>query len=246
MRLIPAIDLRDGRCVRLLKGDFAAETRYAPEPLELLARYRGLGADWLHVVDLDGARDGSGGNRGVIATLAPAPGIKLQVGGGLRDFEAVQDMLELGVARAVVGSAALAAPDEVRRWLRHFGGERITLAFDVRLDPLGTPFLATHGWLEQSTVPLWQAVDGFLDAGLTHVLCTDVGRDGALTGPNVPLYAEAVRRHPRIAWQASGGIRDGRDLHVLAECGVAAAISGRALLEERIPTEELRPFLPNA
>ena len=197
VRLIPAVDLRGGRCVRLLKGDFAAETRYDAEPLELLARYRGYGADWLHVVDLDGARDGSAGNRPVIAELAAEPGIELQVGGGLRNFAAVEDMLELGAARAVVGSAALTEPDEVRRWLRHFGGDRIALAFDVRLDDGGTPCLATHGWLRQSTLSLWQAVADFVDAGLKHVLCTDVGRDGALTGPNVDLYTEAVRRYPQ-------------------------------------------------
>lgn len=245
MRLIPAVDLRGGRCVRLLKGDFAAETRYPAEPLELLARYRGYGADWLHVVDLDGARDGSGGNRTVIAGLAAEPGIELQVGGGLRNFAAVEDMLNLGAARVVVGSAALTGADEVRGWLRHFGGERLALAFDVRLDDGGTPCLATHGWLRQSTLSLWQAVADFIEAGLKHVLCTDVSRDGALAGPNVPLYTEAVRRHPQVAWQASGGVRDARDLHALAACGAAAAISGKALLEGRIPIEELAPFLPN-
>ena len=246
MRLIPAIDLRGGRCVRLFKGDFAAETRYDAEPPELLARYRGIGADWLHVVDLDGARNGSSGNRSVIAELAAEHGIKLQVGGGLRNAAAVQQMLDLGAARAVVGSAALTEPDEVRNWLRHFGGERIALAFDVRLDDGGIPCLATHGWLRQSTLSLWRAVEDFIDAGLEHVLCTDVGRDGALTGPNVDLYTEAVRRYPQLAWQASGGVRDARDLHVLADCGAAAAISGKALLELRIPIEELGPFLPNA
>ena len=246
MRLIPAIDLRGGRCVRLLKGDFAAETRYEAEPLELLARYRGYGADWLHIVDLDGARDGSGGNRRVIATLAAEPGIHLQVGGGLRNFAAVEDVLDLGAARAVVGSAALTDPQEVRRWLRHFGNGRIALAFDVRLDEAGTPCIATHGWVRQSTLSLWAAVAGFIEAGLIHVLCTDVSRDGALSGPNVALYAEAARRHPQVAWQASGGIRDARDLHALAGCGAAAAISGKALMEERIPIEELGPFLPNA
>jgi phosphoribosylformimino-5-aminoimidazole carboxamide ribotide isomerase len=246
MRLIPAIDLRGGRCVRLLKGDFAAETRYEAEPLEMLARYRGYGADWLHIVDLDGARDGNGGNRAVIATLAAEPGIHLQVGGGLRNFAAVEDVLDLGAARAVVGSAALTDPEEVRRWLRHFGNGRIALAFDVRLDDAGTPCVATHGWARQSALPLWEAVAGFIDAGLIHVLCTDVSRDGALSGPNVALYAEAVRRHPRVGWQASGGIRDARDLHALAGCGATAAISGKALLEERIPIEELGPFLPNA
>jgi phosphoribosylformimino-5-aminoimidazole carboxamide ribotide isomerase len=246
MRLIPAIDLRGGRCVRLLKGDFAAETRYEAEPLELLARYRGYGADWLHLVDLDGARDGSAGNRPVIATLAAEPGIHLQVGGGLRNFAAVEDVLDLGAARAVVGSAALTDPQEVRRWLRHFGNGRIALAFDVRLDEAGTPCIATHGWVRQSTLSLWAAVAGFIEAGLIHVLCTDVSRDGALSGPNVALYAEAARRHPQVAWQASGGIRDARDLHALAGCGAAAAISGKALMEERIPIEELGPFLPNA
>jgi phosphoribosylformimino-5-aminoimidazole carboxamide ribotide isomerase len=246
VRLIPAIDLRGGRCVRLLKGDFAAETRYEAEPLELLARYRGFGADWLHVVDLDGAREGSGGNRAVIAELAAELGIKLQVGGGLRSRAAVQEMLELGAVRAVVGSAAITEPGEVRRWLHHFGSDRIALAFDVRLDEGGTPCVATHGWVHQSTLSLWAAVDEFAGAGLKHVLCTDVSRDGALTGPNVALYAEAVRRHPQIAWQASGGIREARDLSALADCGAAAAISGKALLEERIPIEELGPFLPNA
>ena len=246
MRLIPAIDLRAGRCVRLLRGDFAAETRYDAEPLELLARYRGFGADWLHIVDLDGARDGSGGNRPVIAELAAEFGIKLQVGGGLRDLGSVKDMLELGAARAVVGSAALTEPGEVRRWLHHFGSDRIALAFDVRLDEAGTPCVATHGWLRQSTWSLWGAVGEFADAGLKHVLCTDVSRDGALSGPNLTLYAEAVRRYPHVAWQASGGIREARDLHALADCGAAAAISGKALLEQRIPIEELGPFLPNA
>jgi phosphoribosylformimino-5-aminoimidazole carboxamide ribotide isomerase len=246
MRLIPAIDLKSGRCVRLLKGDFAAETRYDIEPVDLLARYRALGADWLHLVDLDGAREGGGGNRAIVAALASEPGINLQVGGGLRDQASVEAVLQLGVARAVVGSAALTEPGEVRRWLRHFGGGRMALAFDVRLDDGGIPRVATHGWLRQSSSSLWEAVAEYGDEGLEHVLCTDVSRDGALSGPNVALYAEAVRRHPQIAWQASGGIRAGADLHALAGCGAAAAISGKALLEERIPIEELRPFLPNA
>jgi phosphoribosylformimino-5-aminoimidazole carboxamide ribotide isomerase len=246
MRLIPAIDLRGGGCVRLLQGDFAAETRYETEPLALLGQYRAYGADWLHVVDLDGARDGSGANRPVIAELAAQSGISLQVGGGLRSRAAVEDILNLGAARAVVGSAAVSEPGEVRDWLGEFGSERIALAFDVRLDAGGTPCVATHGWRQQSALPLWNAVDAFAGAGLAHVLCTDVSRDGALGGPNVDLYAEAVRRYPGIAWQASGGVRDARDLRILAGCGAAAAISGKALLERRIPIEELGPFLPNA
>lgn len=246
MRLIPALDLKAGHCVRLLRGDFETETRYGVEPLALLAKYRDLGADWLHVVDLDGARDGSIGNRAIIADLAAQITVKLQVGGGLRNTEAVAQMLDLGVGRVIIGSAALIRADQVRTWLKHFGPEQIALAFDVRLDAAGTPCVATHGWRRQSTLSLWDAVAGFAHEELLHVLCTDVSRDGTLSGPNLELYAEAVRRFPRIAWQASGGIRDARDLRALAECGAAAAISGKALLEELIPIEELRPFLPNA
>jgi phosphoribosylformimino-5-aminoimidazole carboxamide ribotide isomerase len=245
MRLIPAIDLQAGRCVRLLRGDFAAETRYGAAPLALLAKYRALGADWLHVVDLDGARDGAGANRTVIAELAAETGIELQVGGGLRDAAAVAEMLELGAARVVVGSAALTQADEVRSWLDDFGAERIALAFDVRLDASGTPCVTTHGWRRQTALPLWRALDTFTGS-VKHVLCTDVSRDGALSGPNVELYAQAVRRFPDILWQASGGIRDAADLHALGAAGAGAAISGKALLEDLIPIEELRPFLPNA
>jgi phosphoribosylformimino-5-aminoimidazole carboxamide ribotide isomerase len=246
MRLIPAIDLKDGGCVRLLHGDFDLETRYAADPLGLLAQYRELGADWLHVVDLDGARDGSAGNRAIIAQLAGQRGINLQVGGGLRNTAAVAQLLDLGVARAVIGSAAVTHVEQVRAWLAHFGADRITLAFDVRLDESGTPRVATHGWQRQSELSLWSAVLNFTDSRLKHVLCTDVGRDGALSGPNVALYREAVRRHPEIEWQASGGVSSARDLEELSDAGAAAAISGKALLEERIPLEELAPFLPNA
>jgi phosphoribosylformimino-5-aminoimidazole carboxamide ribotide isomerase len=252
VRLIPAIDLLAGQCVRLYQGEFGSETRYSAAPLELLARYRRLGADWLHVVDLDAARDGgaAGGsaalNRPLIAALAAEPGIRVQVGGGIRNEARLAEMLELGASRAVVGSAALTRPADVRDWLSRFGPERIVLAFDVRLDPDATPRIATHGWRRQSDVPLWDAVGGYAPAGLKHVLCTDVSRDGALSGPNVELYREAVRRFPDVVWQASGGIRDAADLAALAQAGAGAAISGRALLENRITAEELDPFLPSA
>jgi phosphoribosylformimino-5-aminoimidazole carboxamide ribotide isomerase len=246
MRLIPAIDLKAGHCVRLLHGDFASEKRYTADPAALLARYSGLGADWLHVVDLDGAKDGDAANRGIIAQLAAQRSVNLQVGGGLRNTAAVTQMLDLGAARAVIGSAAMTQPEQVRSWLEHFGAERITLAFDIRLDAAGIPRVATHGWQQQSALSLWSALGNFTGSPLLHVLCTDVGRDGALTGPNIALYSEAVRRHPQIEWQASGGIRDARDLQALCDAGAAAAISGTALLEGLIPDGELQPFLPNA
>jgi phosphoribosylformimino-5-aminoimidazole carboxamide ribotide isomerase len=246
MRLIPAIDLKAGHCVRLLHGDFAAETRYGTDPLALLAKYRDLGADWLHIVDLDGAKEGSLGNRAIIERLAAQKAVKLQVGGGLRNTAAVVRMLDMGAERVVIGSAAITHVEQVRTWLEQFGAERMTVAFDVRLDDAGEPQVQTHGWQRQSELSLWSAMANFTGSPLTHVLCTDVGRDGALTGPNVALYREAVRRHPHLQWQASGGVRDARDLHALSEAGAAAAISGKALLEELIPIEELHPFLPNA
>jgi len=146
----------------------------------------------------------------------------------------------------VVGSAAVSQVEQVQAWLQHFGTERLTLAFDVRIDETGLPRVTTHGWQSQSTLTLWRALENYTGTDLKHVLCTDVARDGALTGPNVALYAEAVRRHPHIEWQASGGICGARDLHALAQAGTAAAISGKALLEELIPPKDLQPFLPNA
>lgn len=246
MRLIPAIDLRGGHCVRLLRGDFAAETRYSADPLALLGRYLSAGADWLHVVDLDGARDGRAGNREVIQRLARERAMKLQVGGGLRERDDLARLFEAGVERAVIGSAAVSRADLVEAWLDEFGPDRVVLAFDVRLDPQATPRVAIHGWRDQSALSLWDALARFAHRDLKHVLCTDVSRDGALSGPNVELYAQATRRFPRIQWQASGGIRAAGDLHALSAIGAAAAISGRALLDELIPIEDLHAFLPNA
>jgi len=247
MLLIPAIDLRGGQCVRLLQGRFDAETVYASDPLEALEKYLALGARQIHVVDLDGARDGSQGNRAAIRRIADRAGRDaIQVGGGVRTREVAEELFALGVARAVVGSVAVTQPDEVGSWLREFGPERIVLAFDVRLDEGGTPCLATHGWERQTQTSLWDAVERYLPAGLRHVLCTDVARDGALSGPNVALYGECVRRYPNLSWQASGGVSVAADLHALATTGAAAVISGRALLEGRLNPEELEPFLPAA
>jgi phosphoribosylformimino-5-aminoimidazole carboxamide ribotide isomerase len=246
MQLIPAIDLKAGRCVRLFKGDFADETRYPIEPQALLHKYRQLGATWLHVVDLDGAQGVGCDNRAIILALADQGAVKLQVGGGLRNTTSVAQMLDGGAARVVIGSAAVQQTDQVQAWLQHFGAERLTLAFDVRIAGSDAPRVAVQGWQQQSTVTLWSAVESFLAHGLKHVLCTDVDRDGALSGPNLDLYASAVQRYPQIQWQASGGIRDAADLRALSEVGAAAAISGKALLEDLIPAEELQPFLRNA
>lgn len=246
MELIPAIDLKEGRCVRLFKGDFAAETVYSNDPVSVLDRYRELGARTVHVVDLDGARDGNQPNRDVILEMAQKRRVRLQVGGGLRSLDRVIRLLDAGIDRAVIGSVAVTSPDEVTSWMREIDPRQIVLAFDVRINAQAVPMLTTHGWLKTSDVSLWSAVERYLPSGLTHVLCTDIARDGAMTGPNCELYAEAVRRFPQIQWQASGGVANASDLAALRECGVAAVISGKAMLENKISNEELRPFLPNA
>src|SRR5690242_6248579 len=146
MMLIPAIDLRNGRCVRLFQGDFAAETQYEPMPQELLLRYRDFGASWLHVVDLDGARGGVLANRSIVVALAAQRVMRLQVGGGIRSRETLEDLFEHGVSRVVVGSTAVERPDEVSEWLFRYGPERICLAFDIRLDGSGVPRVRTRGW----------------------------------------------------------------------------------------------------
>jgi phosphoribosylformimino-5-aminoimidazole carboxamide ribotide isomerase len=247
MELLPAIDLRHGRCVRLYQGNFAAETGYAVGPLELLQRYRRLGAGWVHVVDLDGAQSGVSANRSVILALASAAGApRLQVGGGVRSAATIDALLAAGVARVVIGSAAIEQPQAVRAWLQQFGVERLCLAFDVRLDESGAPRVQTHGWQQPSALTLWEALARFPAGSVRHVLCTDIARDGALRGPNSALYRSACARYPQLAWQASGGVRDAHDLQTLATAGVAAAICGRALLERRPDPEELAPFLPDA
>lgn len=246
MLLIPAIDLRGGRCVRLYQGDFGAETRYEYSPRQLLEKYRALGASWVHVVDLDGARDGILANREVMVDLAAQRGLRLQVGGGIRSAETIEDLISSGVERVVIGSAAVERPDDVIDWISHFGADRICLALDVRHDSQGQPQVRTRGWKSGTAISLWDALALYPLAAVRHVLCTDIERDGALTGPNLELYREASRRFPRIAWQASGGVRDAADLAALTRVGVAAAVSGKALLEERIKPEELRSFLPDA
>jgi phosphoribosylformimino-5-aminoimidazole carboxamide ribotide isomerase len=246
MILIPSIDLRNGRCVRLLKGNFDQETRYDLEPHELLHRYRSLGASWLHIVDLDGAKDGKLANRSVIVRLASTKALKIQVGGGVRSTAVVDDLLRNGIDRVIVGSAAVENPAEVQGWLKKYGAEKVGLAFDIRHDAQGVPRVLIRGWTKESTLSLWEAIDSYLPHGLRHVLCTDAELDGALAGPAVKLYEEGVRRYPQIAWQASGGVRSAADLAALAAIGSAAAISGKALLEELIKPSELLPFLPNA
>jgi len=246
MELFPAIDLRNGCVVRLCQGDFRTETRYRKTPEQLLRQYAKAGARRVHVVDLEAARLGKAGDASVLRKLATHSPIKIQIGGGVRRPDDVARFLDAGAERVVTGSVAVHSPAKLAEWIRLFGQEHIVAALDVRVADDGTPRLATHGWQRATRLSLWNVVARLEQAGLKHALCTDIARDGAMTGPNVDLYRVCARRFPFIAWQASGGVRHAADLRALAATGIDAAIGGRALIENRIPQRELVPFLPAA
>lgn len=245
MIVIPAIDLYQGRCVRLYQGRYDQVTFYQQHPVELAQRYKDAGVTVLHLVDLDGARDELEVNHHVISQIASIPGLLVQSGGGIRNEDDIRKRFDMGIDRVVIGSLAVSQPDTVQTWLKRYGRETITLALDVRFDQTGTPRLATQGWTQQSDVSLWDCLAQYGNA-LEHVLCTDIARDGALSGPSTDLYGECVRRFAALEFQASGGVRNLQDIKTLDELGLAGVVSGKALLEEQLTLQEIEPFLPNA
>lgn len=236
MLIYPAIDLKDGRCVRLAQGNFDAETRYG-DPVEQACLFAEAGAEWIHVVDLDGARAGGARQSALIGVIVEASRVKVQCGGGVRSADDVAALLDLGVARVVAGSAAVKRPEDVLVWLESFGPERICAAFDVRQSPRGFT-VATEGWTEASGVTLDEAIGRYSGGGLRHTLITDVSRDGMLGGPNTALYAGLAKRLPDLCIQASGGVAALADLETLENAGAAGAIVGRALYEKRFTLED--------
>lgn len=231
MILIPAIDLLDGRCVRLRQGDFKQVQYYERAPRYIANHYANAGAEWLHVVDLAASRDGAGADNSALFDLLGATTQNTQTGGGVRNAADIEARLEAGANRVVVGSIAADEPATFLGWLEHFGPDRLVAALDVRIDEQGTPRVRSHGWTRESALTLWQLLDQFASGSLIHLLCTDIGRDGLMSGPNVALYQEIIRRYPTLAVQASGGVRDTSDLRTLSQSGAAAAISGKALLD---------------
>lgn len=234
--IIPAIDLREGRVVRLQQGDYDRETRYAADPVALATGYRDAGARWLHVVDLDGARDGHFTQLPLIGQLARC-GLQVQAGGGVRDAGDVQRLLDAGAARVVIGSIAVRAPETVCGWLRDFGAERLVIALDARQRD-GVWQLPTAGWTQAGEATLDERVRAYATAGARHLLCTDIDRDGMLGGLNIELYRHLGTLAPTLAVQASGGVRDLDDLCTARAVGAAGVILGRALLEGRFTLVE--------
>jgi len=246
MKVIPAIDLKNGKCVRLYKGDFEKTTEYSDDPAAVARQFAELRAHDLHIVDLDGARSGAQDNRGIVATIAAETDMSVQLGGGIRDRDTLTEWLDAGVSRCVIGSLAITEPDAVKSWLVRFGGDRIVLALDVNVDEHGVPVIMTHGWTRNSSTTVYECIDDFRDLGLRHVLCTDVSRDGAMEGPNFELYAGILAEFPDLLLQASGGVRNAQDLEALRNLGLPAAITGRALLDGKISAAEMASFQQNA
>jgi phosphoribosylformimino-5-aminoimidazole carboxamide ribotide isomerase len=229
--VLPAIDLRAGRVVRLAEGDFARETVYGEDPAAIAREFASAGARWIHVVDLDGAKDGQRQQADAVASIVAAagPGVACQVAGGLRDIGAVEAVLQAGARRAVVGTAALREPDFVLRVVRQFGPERIAVALDVR-DGLAVG----QGWVAGAQgAPVQQALREFADRGARTFIVTSIERDGLLTGPNLELLGQLVALG-RGEIVASAGVASLGDLRAVREAGCAGAVIGRALYEGRI------------
>lgn len=234
-RVYPAIDVRDGRVVRLRQGDYAEETRYPDTPLAIARRYAAAGARWLHLVDLDAARSGGYTLGPLLAAIRTETGLRVQTGGGVRSAADVAALLESGADRVVVGSLAVRDPDIVIGWLERFGVESITVALDARQADDGRWCLPTAGWTKDNDADLASLLARYAEAGLAHLLCTDIGRDGMLSGPNLDLYRQVRAVAPGVQLQASGGIRDVADITAARAVGCAGAVLGKGLLDGRFP-----------
>ncbi|MFI3247021.1 MAG: 1-(5-phosphoribosyl)-5-[(5-phosphoribosylamino)methylideneamino]imidazole-4-carboxamide isomerase [Ferrimonas sp.] len=228
--IIPAIDLINGQVVRLQQGDFQQVTQFDLDPSQQLHHYQQAGSQQLHLVDLDGAKDPQQRQFATIERIVSRLNTPIQVGGGIRTEAELTALYALGVNRVVIGSLAILQPNLVAAWVERYGPERITIALDVRLNAQGEPEVLTHGWQRGSGTPLESALAPLMSAGLRHVLCTDIERDGMLNGPNLALYQRLIQRHPQILWQASGGVHALTDIRALKQMGIGGIIIGKALL----------------
>lgn len=231
MVVYPAIDLRGGKCVRLRQGDFRQETIYSDDPAQMARRFAAAGAEWLHIVDLDGAKSGKRENLESIRRIVEAAGIPCQVGGGIRSEESIRELFSLGVRRAIIGTRSLNDPDWFRGIARGFPGQ-IVLGIDAKEGRV-----AVDGWLSSSEISPAELARSFADLPLAAVVYTDIAKDGMLQGPNLPSIREFQRE---ITWPliASGGVSSVEDVRRLAELGVDGCIIGRALYEGSFTLED--------
>lgn len=244
--IIPALDLIDGQVVRLYQGDYGQVTQYGVNPAHQFNQYHQAGADWLHLVDLTGAKDSNARQLSLMADLLNSTPASVQIGGGIRTEQDVDSLLRAGAKRVVVGSVAVKNPLMVKGWMEKHGAEKIVLALDVNRDAQGNHTVAISGWQEDSGITIESLLDDYLTVGLRHVLCTDISRDGTLTGSNVPLYTDLCNHYPQIQFQSSGGIGTLNHIAALKATGVAGVIVGRALLDGKFTAQEALQCWQNA
>ena len=234
----PAIDVREGRVVRLRQGDYGQETRYADDPLVLAQRYAESGAEWLHLVDLDAARLGGYSLQPLLQSIKQRTGLKVQTGGGVRRLQDARNVLAAGADRVVIGSLSVTSPEQVMSVIDEVGAERVTVALDTRQEETGRWMLPLHGWTAGSGVGLVELLAEYRQSALSHVLCTDIGRDGMLAGPNIALYRALRLLAPRLRIQASGGVRHRADVQAVRDAELNGIVLGKALLEGLLKVDE--------
>jgi phosphoribosylformimino-5-aminoimidazole carboxamide ribotide isomerase len=236
MRILPAIDLKNGKCVRLLKGDFNKITEYNSNPLDQVNIFLTNQLNYLHIVDLDGAETGNQLNRNVIKQIARISNLSLQVGGGIRSIENVASMLEMGVSRVIIGTA-LFKNSFIKELERNFDNEQIVLALDFKIINK-IPMIYTHGWQDNSEIALYDFLRN--NSYFTNILATDISLDGAMKGPSFHEYGEVLNSFPLINLIASGGIRSLDDLNALKEMNINESIVGKAIYEQNISLLDLK------
>lgn len=234
MRIIPAIDLINGKCVRLEKGDYNRKTEYREDPLEVAKEFEDAGLQYLHLVDLDGAKAGTLLNWKVLERICANTALTVDVGGGIKSDDDLRIALDCGATQVNVGSLAVKNPEQFRAWLQDKGGDVMILSADVRDSKI-----AVSGWQEQTDIALTTFIEGFLKDGLKTVVTTDISRDGMLTGPSIELYHQLRTEFPDLDFVASGGVSNLSDLEDLATIGMGGAILGKAIYEGRITLEDL-------
>ena len=239
INVIPAIDLIDGKCVRLTKGDYNQKKQYDASPLDMALRYQDIGIRRLHVVDLDGAKSSSPKNLHVLEEIAIRTSLEIEWGGGIKSDQALYDAYNAGADYLIIGSVAVSKPDLFARWLSEYGGGRLILGADVNEGRV-----AINGWLEKSKQTIDALIDRFIPHGLREVICTDISKDGMLQGPTFDLYARLQAKYPEQDIIVSGGISKMDDIRRLDEMNLRHVIVGKAIYEGRITLEELKRGLP--
>jgi len=240
MRLIPAIDLIDGQCVRLSKGDYDTKKVYNEDPLEVARAFEGSGIEYLHLVDLDGAKSKHIVNHKILESIATKTDLKIDFGGGLKSDKDLKIAFECGAHQITGGSVAVNNKSLFLNWLSEYGSDKIILGADAKDGKI-----ATGGWKESSDLEIEPFIKGFLEDGIDYVISTDISKDGMLKGPSVDLYRSILDNNPDIKLIASGGISNLQDLNDVYEIGCEGVIIGKAIYENRISLKELEHFTIN-